>query len=222
VVRGSLAEPVPVREGGVRFFADVVGGQKTGWYFDQRANRGFLGRLAEGARVLDLYGYSGAFALRLVAAGAGEARVIDRSELGIALGTRAAAENGLGARIAFAREDAFAELARLAREGTRFGIVVADPPSFVKSRKALKPGLRGYRKLARLAAGAVAPGGFLFIASCSHNVSAADFQVAVARGLVDAGRSGRIVRAAGADADHPVHPGLPETAYLKSLVIQLA
>ena len=100
-------------------------------------------------------------------------------------------------------------------------MVVADPPAFVKSRKDLGSGLRGYRKLARLAASLVEPGGFLFIASCSHNVGAEALLVEVIRGLEAAGRTSRILREAGAAADHPVHPHLPETAYLKSLLLQL-
>ena len=100
-------------------------------------------------------------------------------------------------------------------------MVVADPPAFVKSKKDLKQGARAYRKLARLAASLVEPEGFLFIASCSHNMPVEEFERQVARGLVDASREGRILRAAGAAADHPVHPALPESAYLKSLLLQL-
>jgi len=100
-------------------------------------------------------------------------------------------------------------------------VVIADPPAFVKSRKDLGAGLRGYRKLARLAAGVVAPQGYLFLASCSHNVTPEDFAEAMRRGLEDAGRSGRLLLASGAAPDHPVHPHLPESAYLKAVVLAL-
>ena len=100
-------------------------------------------------------------------------------------------------------------------------MVVADPPAFVKSRKDLGSGLRGYRKLARLAAPLVEPGGFLFIASCSHNVEPQALLDEVVKGVAAAGRDGRIVREAQAAADHPVHLHLPETAYLKSFLLQL-
>ena len=93
------------------------------------------------------------------------------------------------------------------------------PPAFAKSRKEAPAALRGYRKLARLAASVTAAGGILFLASCSFHVGAAEFAEAVRRGLADAGRAGRILRAAGADADHPIHPALPETAYLKTLTL---
>ena len=99
--------------------------------------------------------------------------------------------------------------------------MIADPPAFVKSKKDLGPGLRGYRKLARLAAGVVAPQGYLFLASCSHNVSPEDFWEAARRGLEDASRSARLLLSAGAAPDHPVHPHLPESAYLKALVLAL-
>jgi 23S rRNA (cytosine1962-C5)-methyltransferase len=109
----------------------------------------------------------------------------------------------------------------MAGEGKRFDLVVADPPAFVKSKKDLGVGLRAYRKLARDAAQLVRPGGFLFLASCSHNVEPAAFAEEVSHGLSAARRSGRILRQAGAAADHPVHPFLPESAYLKALLLQL-
>ena len=99
--------------------------------------------------------------------------------------------------------------------------MVADPPAFVKSRRELNSGLKGYRKLARLAASLVAPQGFLFIASCSHAVEPAMFAEVVVAGLDRAGRRGRILRTSGAGPDHPVHPHLPETAYLKTIVLQI-
>ncbi len=110
---------------------------------------------------------------------------------------------------------------RLAAAGERYDIVVADPPAFVKSKKDLAVGSRGYRKLARLSASLVSPGGFLFIASCSHNVERALFDEEVRRGLGDARRAGRILLSSGAAPDHPVHPALPESVYLKGSLIQL-
>jgi 23S rRNA (cytosine1962-C5)-methyltransferase len=120
-----------------------------------------------------------------------------------------------------AREDAFAALDRLAADKRRFGVVVADPPSFVRSKRELKPGLRGYRKLARACGAVVAEEGFLTIACCSHNVPEDAFADEVRRGLRDAGRGGRLLRRAGAGPDHPSHPALPESAYLKCLVYAL-
>ena len=218
---GAIGGPVAVEEGDTVFLADVLAGQKTGWFFDQRDNRAFVARLARGLRLVDLYCYSGGFAVAAAQRGAAAVLGIDRSEPALALAAEAAARNGVDGRCQFRRAEVFAEAARLAAEGERFDIVVADPPAFARSKRDVPAALRGYRKLARLAAQLTAPGGFVFLASCSHNVEAADFAEAVRRGLADAGRGGRILRSAGAGPDHPVHPALPETAYLKSLTLAL-
>ncbi|MCC7272441.1 MAG: class I SAM-dependent rRNA methyltransferase [Alphaproteobacteria bacterium] len=216
---GTLDGTVEIAENGGRFPVDVMGGQKTGWFFDQRDNRAWVARLAAGARMLDLYRYGGGFAVAAAVAGAAAVLAVDRSEAALALATAAAARSGVAERCTFHKAEVFADLEARTKAGERWDVVVADPPAFVKSRKDLASGSRGYRKLARLAAAVTAPGGYLFIASCSHNVEPPVFLEQVARGLADAGRSGRILRSAGAAADHPVHPLLPESAYLKSLTL---
>ena len=221
LAKGEIDGPIELVENGARFLADPREGQKTGWFFDQRDNRRFVAGLSRGARVLDLYCYAGGFAIAAAQAGAAQVLALDRSEAALALAARAADMNGVGERCRFQRADAFGEVSRLGSSGERFDVVIADPPAFVKSKKDLGPGLRGYRKLARLAATLVNPGGVLFIASCSHNVEPPDFAEAVRRGLEDAGRGGRILRSAGAAPDHPVHPWLPESAYLKAQVLLL-
>lgn len=221
VAKGEVAGPVELIENGVRFRADLLGGQKTGWFFDQRDNRRFMAGLARGGRVLDLYTFAGAFAVQAAVAGAREVVGIDRSEPALALAGEAAKLNGVGERCAFRRGEAFAELERLAQGEERFDAVIADPPAFVKSKKDLASGLRGYRKLARLAATVAAKGGFLFIASCSHNADLPAFAEAVRRGIAETGRNSRVLRTSGADADHPVHPALPESAYLKAQVYMI-
>jgi 23S rRNA (cytosine1962-C5)-methyltransferase len=219
--KGTVDGAVRIEEEGVAFFADVTGGQKTGWFYDQRENRSFVASLARGLTVLDAYAHTGGFAVRCAQAGAVAVLAVDRSEHALDLAARAAAENGVAARCEFRRAEVFAELEALHAAGRQFELVIADPPAFVKSKRELEQGLRGYRKLARLAATAVAPNGMLAIASCSHNVSPADFQEQVARGIADVSRTARILRSAGAAPDHPVHPMLPETAYLKMLVLAL-
>jgi 23S rRNA (cytosine1962-C5)-methyltransferase len=214
-------EPLRIVEGGVTFLADPDGGQKTGWFFDQTANRALVARHATGSTVLDLYCYLGGFALQAAATGAKSVTAIDRSQPALDLAAQSATINGLADRCTFRRAKAFDEMEQLARDGKCFDIVVADPPAFVKSRKDLKAGARGYRKMVRLAAPLVAPGGLLFAASCSHHVDAALFADQVRRGLSDAGRSARILHGGGAGPDHPVHPHLPESAYLKFELLQL-
>ena len=221
VANGTVDGSVVVREAGIEFLADPVAGQKTGWFFDQRDNRRFVAALAHGARVLDLYCFNGGFSVQAARAGAAAVLGIDRSEPALKLAAEAAALNQVSETCRFHRGEAFGEATRLAAAGERFDIVIADPPAFAKSRKDVPAALRGYRKLTRLCAAVTASGGILFLACCSHNVAEAEFAEAVRRGLGDAGRGARILRIAGADADHPIHPGLPETAYLKALTLAL-
>ena len=221
IVKGSLDGPIELVENHVMFMIDPLEGQKTGWFYDQRENRGFVARLARDQTVLDLYSYSAGFGLHAAAAGAQSVLAIDRSQLGLDLATASAERNGVAARLEATREDAFAALDRLAADKRRFGIVAADPPAFVRSKKELKPGLRGYRKLARACGTLVAEEGILAISCCSHNVPEDAFADEVRRGLRDAGRGGRLLRRAGAGPDHPSHPALPESAYLKCLVYAL-
>ena len=216
---GELDGPVELVENGARFLADLTGGQKTGWFYDQRDNRAFVARLATGRRVLDVYTYAGGFAVQAALAGATSVTAVDRSEHSLALAEGAARLNNVA--VSCVRAEAFAEMARLDAAGERFGVVVVDPPAFVKSRKDLHSGAKGYRKMARLAAPLVEPGGFMLAASCSHHMPVDLFAEEIAHGLAQAGRSGRILRAAGAAPDHPLHPHLPESAYLKALVLQL-
>jgi 23S rRNA (cytosine1962-C5)-methyltransferase len=221
VAAGSLEGPVRLEENGAAFFADPGAGQKTGWFYDQRDNRAAIAALAGGADVIDFYSYNGGFAVQCAKAGARSVIAVDRSEAALANGRAAAEANGVAGLCEFRRADAFEELERLAVAGEKFGVVIADPPAFVKSKKDLQAGTRAYRKMTRLAASITAPGGFLLVASCSHNVDVPLFAEQVARGLDDARRTGRILRTGGAAADHPVHPHLPETAYLKAQILQL-
>ena len=221
VVHGKVDGPVRLEENGAAFFADLAGGQKTGWFYDHRDNRAFVSKFARGGKVLDLYTFAGAFGVQCAVAGAKEVVAIDRSEPALALAKLAAEENGVTGIMDIRRAEAFDAMESMGQGGRKFDVVIADPPAFVKSQKDLKPGLKGYRKMVKLAAPLVRPGGVLLAASCSHNVSAEAFAEEVARGLGDARRGGRILRSAGAGPDHPVHPLLPESAYLKAIVLQL-
>jgi 23S rRNA (cytosine1962-C5)-methyltransferase len=221
MAKGTVGGRVFVRENGLEFLVDPLAGQKTGWFFDQRDNRRFIATLARGARVLDLYCFTGGFALQAARAGAALVLGVDSSASALELAAGAADRNGVGETCEFRRGDVFGETSRLAAAGERFDIVIADPPAFARSRKDVPAALRGYRKLARLAASVTAASGILFLACCSHNVAETEFAEAVRRGLGDAGRDTRILRIAGADADHPIHPALPETAYLKAMTLAL-
>jgi len=210
---------IAVEENGARYIADLREGQKTGWYYDQRANRAFVAPLAKGKTVLDAYSYTGGFGILAAKAGAKEVVCLDSSAPALALAEESARANGVA--IKAVKADVFEELERLAAAGERFDIVLADPPPFVKSKKDLEPGAKAYRKLARLAAGVTSPGGLLMLASCSHNIPAERFAAECAQGLLRSGRRAALIRQCGAGADHPVHPLLPESAYLKAVAYAL-
>ena len=219
VAKGDASQAIELVENDAKFVADLSGGQKTGWFYDQRDNRRFMADLAKGASVLDAYSYSGGFGVLAAVRGAKSVVCVDRSQPALDAAKAAGALDGVGKVVSFEKSEAFDALAKMS--GTHFDVVICDPPAFVKSRKDLKTGAQGYRKLVRLAAPLVAKGGFFFVASCSHLVDPPLFAEQVRRGLRDAGRTGRILRSSGAALDHPVHPGLPETAYLKALTLQL-
>ncbi len=219
VAKGDLGQPVAGHEGDLQFAADLAGGQKTGWFYDQRDNRRFAAQFADGQRMLDVYCYGGGFGVAAAMAGATDVTGVDRSQDALDLARRTAELNGVADRCRWEQGDAFEKLEALADAGERYGLVATDPPAFVKTKKDLKSGLRGYRKLARLAAATVDNDGFLFIASCSYNVSPDVFRDEICRGIQSAGRKVRILRASGAGPDHPVHPNLPESSYLKGLML---
>ncbi len=220
LLAGDAAGAV-VEENGLRFPADLLGGQKTGWFFDQREHRARVARLAEGAAVLDAFCHTGGFGIGCAVAGATQVTLLDRSEHALATATEAAAMNGVADRVATQRGEAMETLERMLGAGRRFGVVIADPPAFAKTRKDQPAALRAYAKLARNAAGLVERGGFLFIASCSHHVATGEFADAVGWGVHRARREARILHMGGAGPDHPLHPMLPESQYLKGMLLHL-
>lgn len=210
---------IAVEENGVRYIADLTEGQKTGWYYDQRDNRAFIAKFAKGKSVLDAYSYTGGFGMLAAKAGARETVCLDSSAPALALAEESARANDV--KIQAVKADVFEELERLIAANEKFDIVLADPPPFVKSKKDLEPGAKAYRKLARLAASVTAPDGVLMLASCSHNIPPDRFAAECAAGIQRTGRRARVIHQAGAGPDHPVHPLLPESAYLKALVYAL-
>lgn len=221
LLKGSLETPVPVLENGSGFLSDPRAGQKTGWFFDQRDNRALLARLAAGKTMLDAYSYMGGFAIQSLRADAKSAIAIDRSAGALALARQAAEKNGVADRFEARQGDVFDVLGEFAGAGRRFDIVVADPPAFVKSKKDFHQGARAYRKLARFAVQCVAPDGILMLCSCSHNMPADEFLRQAQRGIEETGRKARLLYHTGAAPDHPVHPALPESAYLKALTFAI-
>ena len=221
ILCGGVDGPVPVEMNGATYMADVLGGQKTGLFFDQRPNHAFAARLARGARVLDVFSHVGGFALACLAGGAESALAVDASAAALDLATKGAEAMGQGARFATRQGDAFVTLEALAAEGAQFDLVICDPPAFAPNKQALDAGLRAYERIARLAAPLVAPGGYIVLCSCSHAADLVAFRNASARGLGRGGRRAQLLHTGFAGPDHPMLPQLAESAYLKSLVFRL-
>ncbi|MBN2905396.1 MAG: class I SAM-dependent rRNA methyltransferase [Rhodobacteraceae bacterium] len=222
ILRGALDAPVPVPMNGATYMADLMGGQKTGLFYDQRPNHAFTQALARDARVLDVFSHVGGFALAALAGGAAHALAVDGSAPALALAEAGADVMGAADRFATRKGDAFDVMTALAAEGAQFDLVICDPPAFAPAKPALEAGLRAYERVARLAAGLVAPGGYLCLCSCSHAADLNRFRAASARGIGRAGRRSQILYTGFAGPDHPVLPHLAESGYLKSLVFRLA
>jgi 23S rRNA (cytosine1962-C5)-methyltransferase len=222
VLHGSAPKgPVPVPMNGAVYMADVMGGQKTGLFFDQRPNHAFAARLAAGGRVLDMFSHVGGFALAALASGAVHALAVDASAPALELAKAGAGASGFADRFATRQGDAFEVLEALGVEGARFDLVICDPPAFAPAKPALEAGLRAYERIARLAAPLVAPGGFLVLCSCSHAADLSAFRNASARGIGRGGRRAQIIHTGFAGPDHPVLPQLAESSYLKALAFRL-
>lgn len=213
--------PVPVRMNGATYMADIMGGQKTGLFFDQRPNHAFAAALSREARVLDVFSHVGGFGLACLAGGASSALCVDGSEQALALARQGAAASGIDDKLATRQGDAFEVLAALAEEGEQFDVVICDPPAFAPSKKALDAGLRAYERVARLAAPLVRDGGYLGLCSCSHAADLSKFRNASARGIGKAGRRGQIIYTGFAGPDHPQLPQLAESGYLKAVFFRL-
>ncbi|MBD3786944.1 MAG: class I SAM-dependent rRNA methyltransferase [Sphingomonadales bacterium] len=221
VLTGAVSGPVPVAMNGAIYMADVLGGQKTGLFYDQRPNHEFAARLARGARVLDVFSHVGGFALACLAGGAASALAVDASAPALDLAGQGAAAMGAADRFATRQGDAFATLEALGAEGARFDLVICDPPAFAPAKPALAAGLRAYERIARLAAPLVAPGGYLVLCSCSHAADLTQFRAASARGIGKGGRRSQLLHTGYAGPDHPMLPQLAESGYLKALFFRL-
>ena len=212
---GNFDQPALVMEDGLQFQAPLAEGQKTGWFFDQAANRRALSKyVRKGARVLDVFSYVGAWGVRAAHDGAREVICVDSSAAALELAAANAERNGL--KIAARKGDAFEVLEDLVKQGARFDIVVIDPPAFAKRKKDLPKALAAYKRLNQLAIQALASDGILVSCSCSFHVSAEDLQEAIAKAARGADKHVQILEMGGQAPDHPVHPAIPETRYLKA------
>lgn len=221
VLRGSIDGPIPVLMNGATYYADLMSGQKTGLFFDQRENHAFVARLARGTDVLDVFSHVGGFGLAALANNAASALCVDGSVPALELARKGAEATGVVDRFAAKEGDAFDVMTKLGTERRLFGCIICDPPAFAPHKGALDAGLRAYEKVARFAAPLVAPGGTLTLCSCSHAADLDRFRAASIRGIGRAGRSCQIMRTGFAGPDHPQHPQLAESAYLKAITFRL-
>jgi 23S rRNA (cytosine1962-C5)-methyltransferase len=217
ILRGSHPGPVEFLEGEVHLVADLLEGQKTGAFLDQAENRIDAGRYARG-RALDCFTYSGAFALHL-ARRAETVVAVDISERAAEEGQRAAARNA-ASNVTFKVANAFDLLRDEADEGKVYDTIVLDPPAFAKSKASVPAALRGYKEINLRAFHLLSPGGVLISASCSFQIDDATFERTVLAAAVDAGRSVQLIERRGAARDHPCLLGVPETRYLKCLILR--
>lgn len=211
--------PLLIEEHGLKYGVDVVEGQKTGFFVDQRDNRLAAAKYAAGKRVLDLFCYSGGFGMNAVRhGGASEVLAVDGSEAALALARNNAGQNGLSERMRFEKSVAFKMLEKLKEAGERFGMIVLDPPKLARHVKGVPEALRGYHSLNRLALNLLEPDGVLVTCSCTGHVSRELFEGMLAQAAISAGRRLQILESRGAAADHPTSVFCAETNYLKCYV----
>jgi len=214
-VKGTFDKPALVIEDGLEFQAPLAEGQKTGWFFDQAANRRALAKyVAPGGRVLDVFSYVGAWGVRAAHLGAREVTCVDSSAAALDLATANAQRNRV--KLATRKGDAFDVLEEFAQQGSRFDVVIIDPPAFAKRKKDVPKALAAYKRLNQLAIQVLAAEGILVSCSCSFHVSAEELQDAIAKAARGADKHLQILEMGSQAADHPVHPAIPETRYLKA------
>ncbi len=217
----AIDAPLLVREAGLEFECDPVGGQKTGWFYDQRGNRDHLEHLVKGKRVLDVFSYLGGWGLRAAAYGASEVVCVDASQAAVDAITRNAARNGMSDRVRAVRADAFDYLKALREQREHFDVVVLDPPAFVKRKKDFSEGRIAYRRINELGMQVLSRDGILITCSCSYHMPRAALLDAVQQAARHLDRQAQMLVSLQQGADHPVHPAIIETEYLKGFVLRV-
>jgi 23S rRNA (cytosine1962-C5)-methyltransferase len=220
VLAGSVPRSVLIEENGLRFGVDILGGQKTGWFLDQRSNRAAAARYAKGKRVLDAFCNAGGFGLACAAAGAASVLAVDSSSDAVASVSANAARNGLAALVEAREANAFDLLRALERKGEKFGLVVLDPPAFAKNRASVDGARRGYKELNLRALKLLEEGGILVTCSCSHWFGSELFALMLEEAAEDSGRRIRIIEERTQDLDHPIVSGYGESRYLKCTIAE--
>jgi 23S rRNA (cytosine1962-C5)-methyltransferase len=217
---GTVPDYVEVPEGGVNFRVPLATGQKTGWYFDQTANRALVARHSAGARVLDVFSYAGSFALQAKRAGAVTATCVDASRAALEAASATAVANRL--EVELLEGDAFETLEALVAERRRFDVVIVDPPAFIKRKKDHPKGLAAYRRINQLAMRLLDRDGLLMSCSCSYHLAPGELVDAVQRAARHLDLFAQMVAVGGQAPDHPVHPAIEETRYLRAFLFRVS
>ncbi len=213
---------VEIYEGKVKFIVDIMKGHKTGFYLDQRKSRMALRNIVKGKKVLDLFCYTGGFSVSAGASGASFVKGYDIKEDWLKLARENAALNDCSDRTEFIKADAFDALKNINASGEKFDIIIADPPSFLKTRASMVTAVKGYKELNALAMKAISDGGVLATFSCSHNMPNEIFSKSIKDAARDAGRKTEILKRCRQDIDHPIVRAIPETEYLKGYFLKVS
>lgn len=219
-ISGTVPDSIVITEGGLAYAVDLVGGQKTGWFLDQRSNRAAAATYARGRRVLDTFCNAGGFGLSCAAAGAESVLAVDASEEAVAQVAANAARNGLEGKVKAVAANAFDYIRGLEREKERFGLIVLDPPAFAKNRASIEGAHRGYKDLNLRALKLLEPGGVLVTCSCSHWFDRERFSAMLEEAAADSGKRLRILEERSQDLDHPIVSGYGESRYLKCVIAE--
>ncbi len=218
---GALPSELIISENGVKFYVDIAKGQKTGYFFDHRLTRQKVKKLSKDRRVLDLFSYTGSFAINSVLGGAKQVIAVDSSESACEMAKRNAQLTQVEDRCEFIVADAFEFLKKLIRTGEKFDLVNLDPPGFIKAQKDKEKGIAKYLKINSLAMRVLSRGGILVSSSCSHYLFWQDLMDILLISAQETGRSFVVLDRSTQGPDHPIHPQMPETEYLRSLIVQV-
>lgn len=218
---GEVPEFVPLEENGVKFSLPLHTGQKTGWFYDQRPNRTRFRHYIKGQRVLDVFSYLGAWGVQAAAAGAASVLCVDSSSKAVEGITRNAELNGVADKVSVEKEEAFEILRRLRGARERFDVVVLDPPAFIKRKKDIKEGTKAYLRLNQMAMQVLSKDGILVSCSCSYHLHRDDLRDILLKGSRHIDRFMEIIEEGHQGPDHPMHPAIPETGYLKAFFARL-
>jgi 23S rRNA (cytosine1962-C5)-methyltransferase len=221
VAYGDVPKLLPLVENGVKFLAPAHDGQKTGWFYDHRESRAQLQRVVKGKRVLDVFSYAGSWGVQAAAFGAAEVTCIDASEFALDIVKQNAALNGLEDKVHTLQGDAFQMLTELKQQGEQFDVIVLDPPAFMQKRKDHANGLQAYRRINELAMRLLVKDGILVSGSCSMHLKTEELVDVIRGASRHLDKSAQVVFIGGQGADHPVHPAIPETSYLKCVMARV-